>query len=257
MHNIASSLSDVELRLRRYFEPDGVRSRELKHNLLDRLLDIGQTYVIGGLARDLAFFGANGRPISDIDFVISGNANALDRLAKFLGCTPNRFGGYGLVSGGMKVDFWSLDRTWAKVERHVHVQKPEHLLKCTFFDWDAIIYDVGKKKVLADQKYLDRLHRRVIEINLLPNPSPHGNFVRALRRLVMFDLRPGKRLRWFVNDGLRKHTWESVQDAERGAFHTCYLNQFVSGKDFEKRYLIDHVHKIVGTDDRRQLSLPF
>jgi len=251
------SLDDVEKRTKRFFRADTVRMRELHKEVLGPLSQVGDVYVIGGVVRDLAFFGADRRPISDVDLVVSGDALALDEIAKGFSATQNRFGGWGVKRGGMRVDFWSFDRTWAKVEKHAKIARPEDLISSTFFDWDAILFNINTSKVYARQKYLDQMYKRVIDINLLPNPSPHGNLVRALRRLVMFDLRPGKRLKWFIDDGLRKHSWNSIVEAEMGAYPNSFLVQFKSRDDFRHRFLLWRHLSDSGVHDRRQMELPF
>lgn len=257
MNEIASSLSDVEKRAKRFFARDTIRMVEFHNAVYNKLAEVGSVYAIGGVVRDLAFFGAENRPISDIDLVVSGTPRDLDQLALQFGAVRNRFGGYGLKSGGLRVDFWALRRTWAHVNKYTNINKAEDLVKSTFFDWDAVIFDIGKGKIYAGDEYINKMRRRIIDINLLENPSPHGSLVRALRRLVMFDLRPGKRLQWFIKDGMRTHSWESIVRAESGAYHTSHLSQFVCKKDFEYRFLVDRTLSVSGVQDRRQLQLPF
>ena len=255
MSDIASSRDHIEKRAKRFFAPDSVRMRELHEHIFIPLSRSGDVYVIGGALRDLAFFGADRRPTSDIDLVIAGPANQVEDIALSLNAAVNRFGGYGVKTSAMKVDFWSLEKTWAKTQKHAEITRAEHLLKSTFFDWDAILYDVMRKKIIANPNYLDLMHKRVMDINLLANPSPHGNLVRALRRLVMYDLRAGRRLRWFIDSGLRRYDWHSIVSAEREAYHTSFLEQFSGSKDFKHRFFIWRELSISGVHDRRQLHL--
>ena len=230
---------------------------ELHTEVIDRLSDIGHVLVVGGVVRDLAFFGADERPIADIDFVVTGRVRSLDLLARKLNAIPNRFGGYGLERGGFRVDFWSLHNTWAKKELHAKVNTPRDLIKTTFFDWDAVVYDLSTSDIYAIPGYIDKLHRRVIDINLEPNPSIEGNLVRALRRIVMWDARPGPRLRRFLDANLHTVTWKRIVEAERGAFHVRYLDQFHSSMDFKLRGLAKRNHGRIGIDDRRQTKFDF
>ncbi|MFN4175250.1 MAG: hypothetical protein ACK4HV_09130 [Parachlamydiaceae bacterium] len=230
---------------------------ELHQDILSQLEKVGDVYVVGGIVRDLAFYGANERPISDIDFVITGRVRALDTLATRLGATRNRFGGYGLKRGGYKIDFWSLHNTWAKVNRHVRVNSAKDLVKTTFFDWDAVVYGVSTREIYAMPGYIDRLNKRILDINLEENPSIQGNLVRALRRLVMWDAKPGRKLNVFLSNYLDQANWPALISAEKGAFHTCYLHQFHTGLEFRRKVLCRSEGYVAGVDSRRQRSFDF
>jgi hypothetical protein len=253
---IAGSLADVERRAQRFFESNTTRTKELHDVLLSELLKIGSVNVIGGAIRDLAFFGADERPISDFDLVIAGDWRKVRAFAHSIGAQENRFGGFGFKSQSMKVDFWALNKTWAKVAKCVRISQPRHLLNSTFFDWDAIIYDVDDGSIKAIDRYISRLQSRILEINLPDTPSVHGNLVRALRRLVMFDGKPGRNLRRFISKELVFHNWRSIVEAERNAFHVQYLDQYNSRLDFYRRFLTNRNRSVPGVDDRRQLTLP-
>lgn len=257
MVNLAASLTHVEERVERFFSSNNPRMVEMREDLIAQLVNIGRVVIIGGVVRDLAFFGASSRPISDIDFVVTGSPLKLELLAKRLGAVPNRFGGFGLTRGGYKVDFWSISKTWAKTQKHVMIRNPKDLVKTTFFDWDAIIYDMTDRKVFAIDQYLDRLHRRVLEINLLQNPSIEGNVVRALRRIVMWDAKPGRRLASFLSEHMNHLDWRRVIELEDGAFHTQYLKQFHSSLDFKAKVLYRTTRYTAGVDARRQLDFDF
>lgn len=257
MVNIAPSLSAVLDRTNRFFAPDSVRMHELREDILKVLLEVGDVYVVGGVVRDLAFYGANERPISDIDFVVTGRVRQLDLLATRLGAKKNRFGGYGLKRGGYNVDFWSLHNTWAKVNHHARVNSPKDLIKTTFFDWDAIVYGVNTKEIFALPGYIDKLNKRVLDINLEDNPSIQGNLVRALRRLVMWDAKPGRKLNIFLSHYLDSADWNAVVLAEKNAFHIRYLHQFHTGLEFRRKVLARSHDYVAGVDSRRQRSFGF
>jgi hypothetical protein len=221
------------------------------------LSEVGEVSIVGGLVRDLAFYGPDERPISDIDLVITGSPSMIEVFAKRLHAERNRFGGYGLKTEAYKVDFWSLSSTWARRQGHVSMRHSKDLIKCTFFDWDAVIYSTKTRKVHAIDGYLDRLQNRVLDLNLVPNPSIKGNLVRALRRIMMWDVRPGPKLRSFIDEALPAHDWSSLIAAERGAFNTHYLSEFLDSDEFIEGVLNNSSFSGVGRDDRRQPSLGF
>lgn len=252
---IANTLNEVSDSVHRFIHADAPSNRELLNHVIKPLSEIGEVLIIGGLVRDLAFYGTDERPVSDIDLVVRGSPSALAEYAKLVGAEANKFGGYGLKTPAFKADFWAFSSTWAKQAGHVPIQKSEDLLRCTFFDWDAIIYSLRSRRVSAIDNYIGRLHSRVLDLNLEPNPSVKGNLVRALRRVMMWDVRPGPRLKRFIMDALRWHSWEDLVAAENNAFSTSYLSHF----DGHWKYLTGVLHNPgfhwVGRDDLRQQPL--
>lgn len=99
---------------------------------------------------------------------------AFERAVERLGAKVNKFGGYGIALDRWKVDVWPLERTWAAVNGHVPVATLHDLVDVTFFDWDAVLYSVDEQRLIAKSCYFDRVRRRVIDINLEPNPNPSG-----------------------------------------------------------------------------------
>ena len=177
-------------KLVRYFLSSDYRDREDVRRVLGELEGLGQLVLLGGMLRDLALFG-NREFRSDIDFVIDPiDPELFEKRMASIGAKVNRFGGYALSSRKWQIDVWSLKNTWAHTEGHVQVRTFDDLLDTTFFRCDAIFYDLTKKRLRAKQGYFDDLRRRVLEINLRPNPNPKGNAVRAFRYCIL------KRFRW-------------------------------------------------------------
>lgn len=174
--------------------------------------------VIGGLVRDFAHEGRSGFR-SDVDLVIDDSKEKVALLAEKLSATPNRFGGYGYKSGPWKIDFWALETTWAR--RHVPMQRIEDILLGTFFDWDAVAYDLWERKLICQDDYLERIRAKQLDINLKPNPSPMGNLVRAIRRLVLWQVSPGEKLKCFIDEHLDESTLLRVQEKEIELFPYC------------------------------------
>jgi hypothetical protein len=254
---VASSLSAVRERVIDFIWHNNPRSVEIRERVLVPMQNIGDTYIIGGLVRDLAFFGLNDRPISDIDIVVCCNPRALAEFSKKIGAQKNRFGGYAATIGGARVDYWSLSATWAHRNGHVIIRRPRDLIKSTFFDWDAIIFDVKRKKIHADSNYLHRMMSRIVDINLEPTPSSKGNLVRALRRLVMWDARPARALRSFIEKTWKNYSWAEICDAESRAFTTQYLTAFSTAEHFSTSVLDRKSNWVPGLDDRRQSEFDF
>jgi hypothetical protein len=206
----------LKRRLDRYFWVNGSTEMAcLQETLAKHFRSLGRVAVIGGLVRDFAREGRSGFR-SDVDLVIDAPSEEVALLAQQLKATPNRFGGYGCKEGPWKIDFWALETTWGR--QHVSVQKLEDILACTFFDWDAVAYDLWGRKLIYADDYLERLRQRVLDVNLLPNPSPMGNLVRAIRRLIIWQVRPGEKLEGFIDEHLDDDALRFVQAKELELF---------------------------------------
>jgi len=233
----APNQSALKRRLDRYFWANG--SGEMGHlqaTLTRHFRVFERVAVIGGLVRDFALEGRKGFK-SDVDLVVDAPAEEVARLAKQLNATPNRFGGYGCKDGPWKIDFWALETTWAR--QHVPVRKLEDVVSCTFFDWDAVAYDLWEKKLICSDGYLERISQRTLDINLRPNPSPMGNLVRAIRRLVLWHAHPGPELRDFINEYLDEDGLRFVQAKEKELFSQCVSTDWHTAKEAHTCLLLD------------------
>ena len=211
---LAPDLSALKRRLDRYFW--GNRSpemRQLNGIFSEHFSRFDRVAVVGGLVRDFARAGRAGFR-SDVDLVIEAPANEVAAVAQALGGQANRFGGYGVKSGAWKIDFWALETTWAARHAGVQVSGLEDITRCTFFDWDAIAYDLRTRRVVCDRDYLDRIQRGALDVNLRSTPSPDGNLLRAIRRLVLWKIRPGPTLRQFIDEHLDEAAFDSVRATE-------------------------------------------
>jgi hypothetical protein len=186
--------------------------------------DLGRAVVIGGMLRDLCLSGPRGFR-SDVDFVVHpGSLAEYDRFIGRLGGKPNRFGGHSMELSHWKVEVWPLQRTWAAVKGHVAVDSVEDLLDVTFFDWDAILYDVAEKRLIASDAYYDRVSQLIIDMNLEPNPNPLGNAVRALRYAYRWNAHLGERLVRHICRQVSEVGWSDLVAYERSSFLDVRLN---------------------------------
>ena len=126
--------------------------------------------------------------------------------------------GFALDFVRWKVDVWSIEDTWAHTAGLVQVREPADLLKCTFFDWDAILFDLESEAIVAGENYFQLLAANVLDINLEENPNPRGSLVRALRRGALWKVRFGERLTNFVREQIRKETWDTLVALDDAAF---------------------------------------
>jgi hypothetical protein len=176
--------------------------------------------VIGGLLRDLSLVGNSGFK-SDVDFVVDPvSMTEFDRLARQLGARLNRFGGFGITLQRWKVDVWPRERTWAAIHGYAEVNALQDLIHTTFFDCDAVLYDIAAHKITAKRGYFKRIQNRVIDINLQPNPNPLGNAVRALRYAYRWDAALGEKLVMHVAKQIHDQGWKALVASESRSFTT-------------------------------------
>jgi len=215
---LAPDLSSLKQRLDSYFWRNRSPEMKLLNGILaEHFSRFERVAVVGGLARDFARAGRAGFR-SDVDLVVEAPADEVAAVAETLGAKANRFGGYGAKVGVWKIDFWALETTWAARHAGVSVSSLEDITRCTFFDCDAIAYDLRRRRVMCDAGYLDRLRRGALDVNLRPTPSPEGNLLRSMRRLVLWRLHSGPKLRQFIDEHLNETTFKHIQTTEAGLY---------------------------------------
>lgn len=229
----------LKRRLDRYFWANDTGEMAFMRQVLkDRFFEFDRVAVIGGLVRDFARAGRTGFR-SDLDLVIDGPADRVAAFAAELGATSNRFGGFGCKLGPWLIDFWALEATWARRHRHVPVHKLEDVIGCTFFDWDAIAYDLKSRRLICANDYLGRIRERTLDVNLLPNPSPLGNLVRAVRRLVLWQLQAGPSLQRFIHDYLDEAALRFIQAKEAELYCSAVSARWSTAKEARTELLSD------------------
>jgi hypothetical protein len=250
----STTLGSLAAEVDAFLASDLPAMRRIQRSVLYQLAKLGKVYVIGGLVRDLAIYGPDSRPISDIDLVVRCRPSALSEFAKQIGALPNRFGGFGIRTDAFKVDFWAFANTWAKTAGHVPLRQPKDLTRTTFFDWDAVVYGLEENKVWAIDRYFERLNSGVLGLNLEPNPSPKGSLIRALRRIMAWDARPAAGLRHFVEQKLSEYDWSDILRTESEAFSTAYLQEFGTADQYLEFVLRRSKFENVGSHQRRQVT---
>jgi len=191
--------------------------------VLPFLRSLGSVALIGGAIRDIARAG-KGAFASDLDFVVyDTDREAFAERMQSCGGIRNKFGGYALTCFNWKVDLWHIEDTWAKTAGHVNVVRPHDLLRCTFFDWDSAIYELGTGKLTMVPGYLERMHLNVMDVCLEPNPNQMGALVRALRRAALWNVRFGARLGAFAARMLQQTAWSDLVSLDARAFRVPVL----------------------------------
>lgn len=217
--------NNAKKRLSYFFDTER-RGRRSVHDAVNSLQAVGQVAVIGGMLRDLILFGNRGFK-SDVDLVV--NVDDHDGFMNFVtrsNGVPNRFGGYSMVHGRWQVDVWPLQRTWAHVEGYVEVSDFKDLTEITFFDCDAILFNLTEQKLIFKEGYFDKIDQKLIDINLKPNPNPIGNAVRAFKYALDKDVIWGRDLAQFVYETIEVHGWISLIEKEEKSSRTNFMRHF-------------------------------
>lgn len=208
----------------KYFFRSPYRGREDVRSSLRSLRRFGRLALVGGMLRDISLFGNAGFS-SDLDFVIVPyDLEAFEKHMEASGASTNRFGGYGLSSHRWQIDVWPLQKSWAHVNGHVKLSTVNDLRGATFFNCDAIVYDLESSSIRASKSYFDDLKEKVLEINLEPNPNPRGSSVRAFRYALIKGFRWGPKLSRYVAETIETVGWDSLVEGEAHSFGTRYLD---------------------------------
>lgn len=201
-----------------FFLADPREGRCSVGQLAARLLELGLTFVFGGMPRELLLGEGYDGFRSDVDLVLDApETPELRRLLASQGARRNRLGGWALGTA-WPADLWLLERTWAHTSGQRHVRRPEDLLGTTFFNWDAILYEVGTGRVMCGEGYVAALDARCLDINLAATPNRLGNCVRALRYAARWDATMTPRLARFVLDVVSEEGVAGVLAKEKAAF---------------------------------------
>ena len=245
-----------------YFLASPHRNREEIRSALRDISGFGPVVLFGGILRDLALLG-NKEFRSDVDLVV--NPHCPDRFRthmKSVGALENRFGGYVLPIKRWKIELWILQDTWAQRAGFVRVESFNDLLNTTFFNCDAILYEIMGGRLIAKPEYFDDITEQRLEINLRENPNPVGNAVRAFRYAVEKKLTWGPKLSHFIEKILCEEGWQSLINYEWKSFRGRTIGQ-IEKRTLEinlRRHLEKRAHEYFQPVNKRsasQLELPF
>ena len=252
--SIAPDLRTLKRRLDRFvWENSSTEAVLLRDLLKEHFEPFERVGIIGGLVRDFARGGRSAFK-SDLDLVVEGDRKDVARLAQKVGARGNRFGGFGFAAGPWKIDFWALEDTWAAAQGHVAVERLDDVVYCTFFDWDAIVYDLRSRRLSCEESYLERLHSQRLDIGLRSNPGELGNLLRAARRILGWRLEAGPGLRIFVEERLDDAAFHAIIASERRKYANTILAAFVDASQL-RAALLSSRPPVAGCNQQMDLPL--
>lgn len=171
----------------------GEYAGEAASTVLQVVQPLGAVALFGGLLRDLVLEPPSSS-LNDMDLVVATSSEHLGSQLAKLDATQNRYGGYRIPLGGWTFDVWALDQTWAFKHRLVDGASFANLVQTTFFNWDAIVWELGTWSFHCLPNYFEQITSRLLEINLDVNANPAGNVVRAIRHMKFRSAKWGPKL---------------------------------------------------------------
>lgn len=220
---VATNSYILKKRVRRFFE-NAPSERRAVMSIISELEELAEVYIFGGLLRDLALRGVASFD-SDVDIVIRPfDGMAFQNWAEESGFEQNKFGGFRLFKDRWLFDVWELDRTWAfRQDASIHRTKYT-LTNTTFFNWDAIVYDIRTNQIICPQSYFEDLSQLRLEINFEPNPNPLGTLIRSLK-FVKDGAKTGPNLTTFIRNNMDLYSDSEICRYDRNKSRIPSLEQ--------------------------------
>lgn len=135
----------------------------------------------------------------------------------------NRFGGYKLLSDEcITLDVWDIEKTYG-IKHKSDTTNPNELLNTVFFNFTSVVYDFSEEKFIYDEKFLDFLENRTIEIVNSENPDPELCFVNIYHNVKKYGIELGTSVKeWAVEYFQEDLYFDQVQERH---FHTQLYSQ--------------------------------
>lgn len=197
---------------------------------------------------DVLFFGGVLRSIlnkksiiRDFDIIVdSKDKNTiLDAINLFsLSYVKNKFGGYKIDFGNIKMDIWYLEETWAFKNGLVECST-KNLTKSVFLNIDGIVFNYTKNE-LFDDEYQKACKLKMIDVVLMQNPDIHLNLLRALIIRNDYEFQFSKKIEMIYLDLFRNEKSlfiENIKNRQETRYkgqkiHEDFLIEFIDNLEF-------------------------
>ncbi len=135
----------------------------------------------------------------------------------------NRFGGYKLLSDEcISLDIWDIENTYG-IKHKSDTTNPTDLLDTVFFNFTSVVYDFSEEKFIYDEKFLNFLENRTIEIVNSQNPDPELCFVNIYHNVKKYGIELGTSVKkWAIEYFQEDLYFDQVQERH---FHTQLYSQ--------------------------------
>jgi len=166
--------------------------------LMNKLEDVGDIIVIGGVIRDVILNECEPR---DIDLIIDTEEKLDKIMNNFDNVSRNRFGGYKLLIEGLPVDVWTIASHWAFRE-NILKRSFENIKYSTFLNFDSVYYNITKDIGIADV-FNDAMTRSFLDITLedkyiYRNPFAVTNIIRMFVIKETWNLRFSSKVEQYI-----------------------------------------------------------
>ena len=197
------------------------------NKLINALCKRADTYLFGGMIRDIGLFGLK-KFKSDIDLVFDGDKRELLKAfndAGIVDVVENKFGGFRVKNLKWDIDIWAVHDTWAFKKGLVDFNNVDSLLDTTLMTWDAVLFNLSTRELIAKNGYLEDLISGRLEIVLKENPNQIGTLVRILRAIFgKHAVKLGENLIKLILDLLDEFTPEQIINYEKLSYSQNYIS---------------------------------
>ena len=235
-----ASLSALKKRVGRFLDSRLYHRGEIA-DLIRRFDANMEVAIFGGMLRDLSM-GGNTSFWSDVDLVVAGvKPDELARSLEVYRPARNSFGGYRIFLRRWRADVWPLEATWAFRAGQVRGNTFRDLIHTTFFNWDAIVYEVSRGGIHCLPGYLRAVRTGLLDINLELNPSPIKTVVRTLRFWLSGRAALAPRLATYLATRLTEFTEREICASEAEGYERRTLDEKAVAriKELLERHLAD------------------
>ncbi|HGN0026091.1 TPA: hypothetical protein ACKRF0_002710 [Proteus mirabilis] len=206
---------------------------------------ISNIYAFGGVVRDIELRNTP----SDIDLVFNGDRDSFNLLLNYLNSekiAKNKFGGFRIETDGLDIDLWHFEDTWAFLNNKIETNDNHinNILKTTFFNWDAVLFDLKKQNIIYNDDYCFNLKNKYLKINLYDNPNVIGSFSRIIKNIFHNQAN-------YLSEDVLIYLYKSFEDYSLSEIREFYLDKNKKCK-LQTRQLINLYDKVNFTREYNQ-----
>lgn len=189
---------------------DSILSENKANELVRCVSEQVPLFVFSGVIRNFLLGYLNNR---DLDFVAidTHKVNIPLSLLREVSISKNKFNGYKLVSNGLTIDWWDIEKTWGIVNEGMK-GTVYSLVNTAFFNFSAIAYDYNKRHFLISNDFCKFLSTHAMEVVYAKNPRIDTCIVSALYYADYYGFSIGPSLRkWLVKNYRESLDYQNAQ----------------------------------------------
>jgi hypothetical protein len=183
----------------------GITPAEIWQGFQDlNLTPYNDVWLFSGAIRNYWLGYRDPADIKDLDWVVQNRQPLPFYKDSSTPAESNAFGGTKVTVNGISNDIWFLNDSWAfrKIKEMRPVQPSEHninnLLKTVMFNSQAIAYSLATDQFVVDEKFLEFIQTRTLDIVWATNPAKEQRARDAIRLMHKYHLTWSDRLTKFV-----------------------------------------------------------